>query len=469
MELWTPKSAVHNARKILPQESVSEIPGPEETKITLDGISGDYFFFMDAGDQLAKNFFHIFSRELSAPDPPAILYSDEDKINSSGIRFNPYFKPDFSPCLLESWNYMGRAVLYKASLAREALPEDAGGIDVEYYLNLSLGRKARVKRISRVLYHRKASHAHCPFEPSSEGEADAIGHFVRTIYPEARIGKGLLPGTFRLVPSLKEAGRVSVVVPNKNNLPGLRKCLASLRKQDWRDMEIIIADNETDDPRALEFLRNFQDTNKKVVSVPGKFNFSRSCNMGAELAQGDFLLFLNNDVEFISSGSLSAMLEYSRREEVGAVGAKLFFPDKTIQHVGIMTGLQAPCVHPYYASPGNEPGYFGRNMIPCEVSAVTAACLMIRKKLFGEVGGFDEAFRVAYNDVDLCLRLRKKGRRIIYTPYACLFHEESSTRGFAVDKQEEILLKTKWEGQLDDPYYSPNMSRKPLFFLPRVD
>ena len=248
----------------------------------------------------------------------------------------------------------------------------------------------------------------------------------------------------------------------KDMVSFLQRNLKSIEeKTDYKNYEIIIVDNNSQEKETHDYFRSLSKKgNIRVIEYKDKFNFSKINNFAVSQAKGDHILFLNNDIEVTSKGWLESMLEHSTREEVGAVGAKLVFPNNTIQHAGTVLGLGGVAGHSHKHLPSESNGYFGALNTIRNYSAVTAACLLIKKKLFEEVGGFDEIhLSVAFNDVDLCLKLKEKGYLIVYTPFAVLYHYESTSRGYDLNPSEILAIKNKWgKILLSDPYYNPNLS-----------
>jgi GT2 family glycosyltransferase len=264
---------------------------------------------------------------------------------------------------------------------------------------------------------------------------------------------------------------ISIIIPSRDNRQLLERCIRSLEDRTaYRRFEILVVDNGSKDPRTVEYLR---DLPHRVLSYEGQFDFARMNNLAVTGARGDHLLFLNDDTEVFASGWLEAMLEHSQRPEVGAVGARLLFPDGTIQHAGVIVGIQGRAGHAFWGFPGSHPGYYDSARVVRNFSAVTAACLMTRKAVFEEVNGFDEAFNVSYNDVDLCLRLRERGYLVVYTPYATLYHHQSASRGRydpEKDRWYENLLRDRWRHVFEqgDPYYNPHLTLTGFDFSLRI-
>ena len=284
----------------------------------------------------------------------------------------------------------------------------------------------------------------------------------------AEVQKGLLPETYRVKFNLKKHHLISIIIPNKDHIEDLRTCINSIKKSDYKNFEIIIVENGSSEENIFNYYEELKKTEyiKIIEWNKGIFNYSAINNFAVPYARGDVILFLNNDTEVINTGWLTSMVEHAVRKEVGAVGAKLYFPDNSVQHGSVIIGINGVAGHAHRNFPHDSPGYFGRLKIIQNVSAVTAACLMIRKEVFNEVNGFDEDYAVSFNDIDFCMKIRKKGYLIVWTPYAELYHHELKTRGTEDtcekkerEKREIELFRRKWKDILEegDPYYNPNL------------
>ena len=280
---------------------------------------------------------------------------------------------------------------------------------------------------------------------------------------------GVSLGVYRVKYQIKAPGRVCIIIPTKDKVQLLKGCVSSvLEKTDYPDYEILIIDNQSSQKETFDCFDEFKKKEKvSVLKYDKPFNFSAINNFAAASTGAEYLVFLNNDTEVINADWLSSMLEFAQREDVGAVGARLYYPNNTIQHAGLTIGVLGFAGHAHREFPRASSGYKGRIKIIQNMSAVTAACMMIRKKVFDEVGGFDEELINAFNDVDLCLKIREKGYLIVYTPYAELYHHESISRGpdttrdgLARFDKEVNIVQSRWKHVLDagDPYYNPNLT-----------
>jgi GT2 family glycosyltransferase len=325
-------------------------------------------------------------------------------------------------------------------------------------------RTGRIGHIPKVLYHcgkssdsAAASQAAEPF--AHEAGRHAVEDALRRRGREARV-ENVLPGRYTVRYKLSTTPLVSIIIPTRDRWSLLRQCLRSIEeKTSYSRYEVIVLDNDSVDPETLKGLSAVAEK-WRVYTYPGAFNFSALNNFGAAQARGEYFVFLNNDSQVIEPDWLTAMLEQAQRPEVGAVGARLHYPDGRIQHAGLVLGVGGVAEHAFKGLPGNALTYFAFADVVRNVSAVTAACMMVPRRAFEEVSGFDERLHVALNDVDLCLRLRQRGYLIIYTPLALLYHHESGTRGRLHPPKDEELVWAVWGNLIlkGDPYYNPNLT-----------
>lgn len=390
-----------------------------------------------------------------------VIYSDEDRRDARGRRSDPFFKPDWSADDLLSYPYVGQLCLFRTNLAR-ALGGFRPGIHgaEEFDLLLRLQRRAReIRHVPRVLWHRRSasSPGFWPFARNEAIDRRVVAEHLKETGADAEVTAGLVPGASRLRWRIQGSPLVSIVIPTRDRVHLLRRCLAGvLERTAYRHVEVVIVDNASVEPATLEFL---DSCGAGIVRDSGPFNFARLCNAGVRRTRGEHLLFLNNDAEPCDSEWLSAMLELSQRPQVGAVGAKLFYPDGRVQHLGIVVGINGTAAQVFRGAPPDHPGYFGGAFAVRECAAVTGACLMTRRDVFETLAGFDEAFAVNFNDVDYCLRAREKGFRVMFTPYARLIHHEFATREREDRPPEADRFRRRWvEPAWQDPYYNPNLS-----------
>ncbi len=405
------------------------------------------------------------------------LYSDEDKIDENGkIRSSPHFKPDFAPDTLRSYNYICHFSIIKTSLFLAVggfRPGYEGSQDYDLFLRVTEKAK-HIVHIPQILYHwRETAYSTArnigvkPYVVEAARNA-LLSHLERLGMPGA-VEDGVAPTTYGVRYSISGEPLVSVIIPNKDHVNDLKTCLNSvLSKTTWTNYEILIVENNSTAAATFQYYETLKDeTRVRVINYTGGFNYSAINNLGAREAKGDFLLLLNNDTEVLSPDWMTRMLEHAQRRDVGAVGAKLYYPDNTIQHAGVILGLNTLADHAFKNVQKEVIGYFGRTHLIQNASIVTAACMMIRKDVYFEMGGLDETFAVAFNDVDLCMKLRQKGYLIVFTPYAELSHYESKTRGLEDTPKkkkrfhaEVLRFYERWgfPNVLRDPYYNPNLS-----------
>ena len=464
--------------KVAYRDLNGHISAASNTALTL--ATGDWIALLDHDDELARNALFFFALEISRDARVQILYSDEDKIDAFGNRFDPHFKPDWNPELIRSINYISHLGLYAKSLIQRV-----GGFRVGYEGSQDYDMLLRcsayiqhdqIKHIPRVLYHWRAIAGSTALDSSeksypSEAGKKALADFLKGDPQVADVSDGPASTTYRVHYKLSEpAALVSIVIPTRDRIDLLSACINSiLAKTNYRLFEILIVDNDSQLAETRDYFKDIQvrDARIKVLSYPGAFNYSAINNFAVEQAQGEFILLLNNDIEVLSHDWLSEMLSHAQRPGVGAVGAKLYYTQGAIQHAGVIIGLGGVAGHSHKLFAHEAPGYFYRLKLAQDVSAVTAACLLIRKDTFQQVGGLDEkAFSVAFNDCDLCLKVRQAGHRIIWTPYAELLHHESVSRGLedTPEKQRRFssevrAMHEKWQTHLFvDPFYSPNLT-----------
>lgn len=453
--------------------------------------SGKFIALLDHDDELAPTALYYAALELNNKPDLQLLYSDEDKLDKQGRRCDPYFKSDWNPDLFTSQNYISHLSIYRTDLVRKV-----GGFRVnfegsqDYDLTLRCIEQAepsQIRHIPHVLYHwRIVEQSTATFAAAKPYAQPAAIRAMQDHLDRLEIAGAALPhyaDYLRVKYSLPvNPPLVSIIIPTRDRAPLLRKCLQSLFDEtDYPNYEVIIIDNDSSERDALDYLSELNKSgHARVHRVEGPFNYSRLNNIGASLARGSFIALLNNDLEAINRDWLAEMVSQALRPEIGAVGARLWYPDKTMQHGGVILGAGGVASHAHVGI-RNEHGYFGRAHLTQNFSAVTAACMVLKKDLYLQLGGFDEInLPVAFNDVDFCLRLREEGFRIVWTPHAELFHHESASRGFedTMNKQQRFLaevryMEMKWKASLAaDPYYNPNLSLgNKLFtfaFPPRV-
>lgn len=448
------------------------------TNAAIEMAEGEYLALFDHDDLLAEDALYEVAKAIEEGKPD-LIYTDEDKVTEDlSEYFQPHFKPDFSPDLLRSNNYICHLLVVKKSLAREVGGLDGGfdGAQDHDFIFRCTERAERIVHIPRILYHWRIHRASTADNPISKGYAFEAGkravraHLERTgLQGEVSALKDL--GFYRVTYRVQENPLVSIVIPNKDEKETLERCLESIWSlSTYQNYEIILVENNSATEEILEYYRSIDGKKKvRVVYWEQEFNYSAINNFGVSQAKGDYVICLNNDISVITPGWIEELLGNCQRPEVGIVGARLYFPDNTIQHAGIVLGIGGVAGSMFVGMARKRTGYMHKAVIQQDLSAVTAACMMIRRDVFEKVGGFTEELRVAFNDVDLCLKVREAGYLVVYNPDAELYHYESKTRG-AEDTEEkrrrfqmEIeYMRSHWMKYLKegDPYYNKNLSLK---------
>lgn len=444
----------------------------------LDLATGELCILLDHDDELAPHALHFMVESFTKHPEAELIYSDEDKIDEQGQRFDPHFKPDWNPDLLTSQNYICHLAGMRTATLRSLgglRPGLEGSQDWDLFLRLTEGRRAEaVQHIPRILYHWRAITGSTALHT---GEKDYISRSAQRALEDHFKRLGLTAtlsrtpgGHWHVRHQLPDpAPLVSIIIPTKNAGGLVAQCVVSLyAKTNYKPFEVLLVDNRSDDPASLEtFAALARDYGVRVVPYDKPFNYSAINNFAVTQARGEVVCLLNNDIEVLSPDWLGDMVAQALRPEIGAVGARLYYPDDRLQHAGVITGLGGVAGHAFKHLRRHEPGVQFRPHLVQNLSAVTAACLAVRKSVFEEVGGLDAArLTVAFNDVDFCLRIQAKGYRNLYTPAAELYHHESASRG-AEDSPEKIrrfqseiaVMKERWgDSLLNDPAYNPNYS-----------
>ena len=417
-------------------------------------IDGEFGVFLGQHGELSRNAMFELIKHLNRHPLDDLIYWDEDQLDANGSRCEPFFKPDWSPDLILSMNYVGESFAVRRSLIDEAGGMRSNyGVDRVYDLVLrATERTQAIVHIPEVLYHRHESDA-------ALQDTRSIGEALRRRGVSGRVETSH-PDCYSVRYEIRDYPIVSILIPTKDKSRLLRQCIDSIEKNtDYPNYEIIVLDNESSDRETLDYFARIAEK-VRILRCPGRFNFSAINNRGAAEARGEFLLFLNNDTEVIRPEWMHAMVEHALRPEVGAVGAKLLFGDGRIQHAGVVLGLEGIVGHAFRLVREDAAGHPVLANVIRDCSAVTAACMMMRHSLFDEVGGFDEALPIDFNDVDLCLRLRRRGYLIVYTPLALLYHYESATRGHRHHLEYQKLFLQRWSSYIrsGDPYYNRNLT-----------
>ena len=448
----------------------------QNTNRAMEIASGELIGLLDHDDLLAPNALYEIAKAVNEHPDAEVIYTDEDKVTTDlKEHFQPHLKPDFNLDLLRSNNYICHFFVASRDLIKRVggfRPEFNGAQDYDLILRCTEQAK-QIVHIPKILYHWRVHKASTADNPASKMYAfDAGKRAIEEQLIRCRT-KGTVQhtkdlGFYRVKYEICGEPLVSIIIPNKDQSEALKKCLDSIReKTSYRNYEIIIVENNSEEPETFAFYKKIAGEKIKVVTWEGEFNYSAINNFGVRHARGDYLLLLNNDVEIINGDWLTEMLSHCQRKEVGIVGAKLYYPDNTIQHAGIIIGIGGVAGSVFVGLPRAFSGYLHKASIQLDLSAVTAACMLVKRSVFEQVGGLEEKLKVAFNDVDFCLRVREKGYLVVYDPYAELYHYESKTRG-AEDTKEKIrrfqteieYMRSHWIGLLKkgDPYYNCNLS-----------
>lgn len=443
------------------------------TNAALELAEGEAALFMDHDDLLSSHALAVVGAAFAASPQTAAVYSDEDALDASGRRSAPLFKPELDPERLLAQNYVNHAFAVRLDLLRRlgGLSEGLDGVQ-DHELVLRVAESGgRIERLPHLLYHWRVYPGGNTFSQSRASEIDrARARMVRArLGPEASIRPGRAGHLIVARPLPDPAPEVTAIIPTRDRPGLLEACVAGLLEQtDYPALRLVIVDNGSATDRAKRVLRKLAESPRvQVLRIEGPFNFAALNNAAVRSTTSPLLALVNDDVMVVEPDWLRAMAAQALRPDVGAVGAKLFYPDGRIQHAGIVLGLgpQRAAGHEFRGAPGDSPGPQNRLLVTRETSAVTAACMVLERRKFEAVGGFDEtAFPVAFNDVDLCLRLRRQGWRTLWTPQARLMHLESATRG--PDKagdprfaEEVRRLRERWSEELaGDPGYNPNLT-----------
>lgn len=452
------------------------------TNFGITEAKGDFVVFFDHDDTLDPFALYRYAERIQdCPDTDA-LYCDEDFLNEAGEYVAPHFKSDFNLDLLRVHNYITHLLCVRASFAKELMlrKEFDGAQDYDFLLRL-VEKTKNIYHVPEVLYHWRISDSSTAKSAGNKNYADDAGR--RAL--QEHLDRCGLNGVAELTDSacfyhisydLNEEPLVSIVIPNKDSVEVLRRCIDSIEeKTDYRNFEILVVENNSTEDATFEYYRTVSERyeNVRIATWDGPFNYSAINNYGVGLTSGKYLLFLNNDTEVIESGWLSSMLSFCQRGDVGAVGAKLLYPDDTVQHAGVMMiccrneGEMGGPIHVFNNLDRDDPGYMRRAVISQDLSAVTAACMMTKRSVFEELNGFNEDFEVAFNDVDFCLRVRSLDKLVVFDADALLYHYESFSRGYETGEKkirfmrEQGKLRTAWAEYYvnGDPYHGPMSTR----------
>lgn len=435
----------------------------------LELATGEFVAFLDHDDELSPFALYEVVTVLNKSNDIDIIYSDEDKISPMGKRCQPFFKPDWSPDMILSVNYVCHFLVI-----RKTLVDKVGGIregfdgaqDYDLVLRC-IFETSKIVHIPKILYHWRmhsestAQNIYTKNYAHEAGQKALKEYFSKKgIEADVDIGGGIT--NYRIIYKLKYYPKISIIIPFKDKYKLLKKCVESiLNKSSYKNYELILVSNNSTDSNLFDYLKKLRENSLiKIIEYNQPFNYSKVNNYAVKYSDGEVLLFLNNDTEVISENWLESMVGYVMRKEIGAVGCKLLYPDNTIQHAGVIIGLTGFAGHVFNGLPENAYTYFGSVNFVRNYLAVTGACMMIRREVFDEIDGFDERFKLCGSDVEICLRLIEKGYRILYIPFAKLYHHEAKTRGNKIPALDFKLSSTVYEKYLTrgDPYYNPNLT-----------
>lgn len=447
----------------------------EASNSALQIATGNYIALLDHDDDLSPNaLFEVVSFINKSPDID-LVYSDEDMLELSGKHVNPSFKPDWSLDMFLSTNYLCHFTVIRRSLVNKIggfRKGFEGSQDYDLFLRI-IEKTKYVYHIPKILYHwrripNSTATNYSVKSYANQASLTALNDYLKRNKINAKAVNGIQPGIFRIKYKIKENPLVNIIIPTKDKVFFLKECIDSiLSKTTYKNYKIMIIDTGSIENETSDFYKTIKNKKISILNWKKDFNYSLVNNFGAQKAKGKYLLFLNNDTKIISPNWIESMLEHAQRKEIGAVGVKLLYPNNTIQHAGIFLGVGGIANPNYYRMSDlvsqPYPLLNSKDMIR-NFSAVTGACLMVKKDKFLSVGGFDPRFKIAYNDIDLCLKLNKNGFRTIYNPFSKLFHYESlsisDNRDNKQFEREENLMKKKWSETIkNDPFYNQNLHK----------
>ena len=460
------------------------------SKATNDALKiarGEYIGLIDDDDLLDKDALYEVVKVLNNNKSIDMIYTDEDKLDPNGNYCDPHFKPDYSPDTLLSLNY-----ICHFTVIRKKFVLDVGGFEVglegsqDYDLFLKVVEKTNnIYHIPKILYHWRMVEGSTSMTISNKSYATdkgkiAIENALKRRKIKGHVIKDDISTYYRVVYDYDEEPLISIIIPTRDYVDILKKCIDSIyEKTTYKNFEIIIANNDSREKETLAFFKEYKKKheNFKVVDCIMEFNYSKINNIAVNKSKGEYIVLLNNDTEIISKDWLSIMVGYAMQNHIGVVGPKLLYPDYTVQHAGVILGLGGVASHAYIGANRDDLGMYGRLRVPYNYSADTAACLMVKKSKYLEVGGLEEDLKVAYNDIDFNIKLLKKGYYNVFLPQVELLHYESKSRGLDTtsEKYKRFLVESKymynkWNDELNnDQFYNPNFSKKGWFMLDKKE
>ena len=446
----------------------------ENTNAAIKEAAGTYIGFLDQDDLLAPDALYEMVKKLNEYPEAGLLYSDEDKVTADLKKhFQPHFKPDFNLDLLRANNYICHFCVIKKSLI-----EEMGGLRSEfdgaqdYDLVFRCVEKTITAHVPRILYHWRVHQVSTADNPISKTYAFEAGqraieaHLLRC-GEHAEVLPELDRGFYRVRYKVQGNPKISILIPNKDHVKDLEKCLQSISKSIYKNYEITIIENNSKKAETFAYYDKIESDHIRILRWDGPFNYSAINNYAVSETDGEYLVLLNNDTEVIGKDWLGEMLANCQRKEVGIVGAKLYYPNGQVQHAGVIVGIRGIAGNMFRGLPKGYSGYLHKASTQQDLSAVTAACMMVKRSVYEEVGGFEEQLAVAFNDIDFCLKVRRCGYLVVYDPYVKLYHYESRSRG-AEDNEEKIrryqceidYVRRNWSEIMEkgDPMYNPNLT-----------
>lgn len=442
----------------------------------LEMAAGDYIALLDHDDllhpyALSENMKYVCSENAD------FIYSDENVfIKKPTETFCPHYKPDYAPDTLRSYNYICHFSVFSKELLNKVggfRSEFDGSQDFDLFLRLT-EKAEKIVHIPKILYYWRAAKSSTASDIGVKSYAldagkKAVAEHLKRVGLEGTVSDSSFPSTYRVSYEIKGKPKVSILIPTCDHAETLKKCLDSIMNLSTYDnYEIVLVENNSRQSETFFYYETLMSYERvKLVSWNGEFNYSAINNFGFNYTSGEYVILLNNDIEVITPDWIQEMLMFAQRQDVGAVGAMLYYPSDRIQHAGVILGIGGVAGHSHKGTERGEGGYMSRLTLAQNLSAVTGACMMLPRRVYEELGGLDEGFKIAFNDVDLCMRIRKSGRLVVWTPYAELYHYESESRGYedTPEKQarfesEVQKFKGRWGADLEkgDPYYNPNLT-----------
>ena len=449
----------------------------ENTNACMEMATGEYIGLFDHDDLLHPFALSEYMKVICGENAD-FIYSDENTFHETPAdAYWPHYKPDFAPDTLRSYNYICHFTVFKKSLLEKAgggfRKEFDGSQDYDIILRLT-EQASHITHIPQVLYywraHKDSTAADIASKPyTMDAAKKAISEHLDRTGLKGTVTDSVIPSTYKVQYEIEGKPLISIIIPNKDHTDDLDKCLRSIReKSTWSNWEVIVVENNSTENATFEYYRKAQEDSRiRVIRWEKEFNYSAINNFGVRESKGEYILLLNNDIEVITPDWMEQMLMFAQRKDVGAAGAMLYYPDDTVQHAGVILGIGGVAGHAHKYFKRGDYGYASRMTIAQNMSAVTAACILMPRKVWDEVGGLDEGFAVAFNDVDLCMKIRKAGYLIVWTPYAELYHYESKSRGLEDNPEKQKRFKgeidrfiSRWGKELadGDPYYNPNLT-----------